>query len=422
MIGVVLIAVGAIVTPPSATDQPTPAKSAIVSKDEQERAARIRGLREEVDSALLRWMELDRAREQGAAPRDKLDAAWKELTQKWKSNGPKVIELVSLDPKSDASFRALEWIVIDPINTLGPSGLRAVELLRDYHTRNPKIGYVCGALEIWNWNKKPVMEFLRAVATHNPDRVARGNATLSLAWLTDKKAQAFERKMKNEASSVALEAESLFKTVVADYSECPRQLRFRGLRARRTLGDLARKELFELHLAKGKVAPEIDGEDLDKKKFKLSDYRGKVVVLDFWGHWSDSCRAMYANERSLVERLKDKPFVLLGVNSDKDRAKLKEVLQKEKITWRSFWDGGSSDGPIANAWNVYTWPTIYVLDHKGVVRFRTAFLEPNGVIRFERAVVNQKDVTRFSKERNKTLDEAVDQLMKSAEAAHEKSS
>jgi hypothetical protein len=44
--------------------------------------------------------------------------------------------------------------------------------------------------------------------------------------------------------------------------------------------------LFELQkLSVGKTAPEIDGEDLDGKKFKLSDYRGKVVVLDFWGNW-----------------------------------------------------------------------------------------------------------------------------------------
>jgi hypothetical protein len=52
------------------------------------------------------------------------------------------------------------------------------------------------------------------------------------------------------------------------------------------LGELADRELFELrHLLPGKPAPEIAGEDIDGKAFKLSDYRGKVVLLDFWGHW-----------------------------------------------------------------------------------------------------------------------------------------
>ena len=80
---------------------------------------------------------------------------------------------------------------------------------------------------------------------------------------------------------------------------------------------------------------------------------------------------MYPHERSLVKRLADKPFALVGVNSDSDREKLKEVLQKEQITWRSFWNGPKgTGGPISQAWHVRGWPTIYVLDADGVIRYR----------------------------------------------------
>ena len=79
---------------------------------------------------------------------------------------------------------------------------------------------------------------------------------------------------------------------------------------------------------------------------------------------------MYPHERSLVKRLTDKPFALIGINSDDDRAALKDVLKAESITWRSFWDGGSTMGPIATRWNVTSWPTIYVLDHEGRIRFK----------------------------------------------------
>jgi thioredoxin-like negative regulator of GroEL len=79
---------------------------------------------------------------------------------------------------------------------------------------------------------------------------------------------------------------------------------------------------------------------------------------------------MYAHERSLVTRYKDKPFVLLGINSDQDRDALKKVLTDEKITWRSWWNGGSTGGPIAKAWGVSAWPTIYLIDAKGIVRHR----------------------------------------------------
>lgn len=79
---------------------------------------------------------------------------------------------------------------------------------------------------------------------------------------------------------------------------------------------------------------------------------------------------MYPHERSLVKRLEGKPFALIGINSDQDREQLKKVMEEEQITWRSFWDGGSTQGPIATRWNVTGWPTIFVLDHKGVIRYR----------------------------------------------------
>jgi hypothetical protein len=79
---------------------------------------------------------------------------------------------------------------------------------------------------------------------------------------------------------------------------------------------------------------------------------------------------MYPHERSLVKRLADQPFALLGVNSDEDREKLKETMREEEITWRSFWNGGSTSGPISTTWNVHGWPTIYVIDAEGIIRHK----------------------------------------------------
>jgi hypothetical protein len=79
---------------------------------------------------------------------------------------------------------------------------------------------------------------------------------------------------------------------------------------------------------------------------------------------------MYPHERSLVKRLEGKPFVILGINSDVDREALKKVLAEEHLTWRSWWDGGSTEGPIASKWNVRGWPTTYVLDSRGVIRYK----------------------------------------------------
>ena len=74
---------------------------------------------------------------------------------------------------------------------------------------------------------------------------------------------------------------------------------------------------------------------------------------------------MIPHERSLVNRLEDKPFVLLGVNSDRDPEKLKKDLKENQVTWRSFQNQRKEGKAIAEEWNVQGWPTLYLIDHKG---------------------------------------------------------
>src|SRR5262249_29933569 len=109
---------------------------------------------------------------------------------------------------------------------------------------------------------------------------------------------------------------------------------------------------------------------------------------------------MYPHERSLVKKMEGKPFALIGVNSDKDRDALKQVLKKEEITWRSFWNGKEgTGGPISTKWNVQGWPTLYILDHKGIIRHKWPG-SPSGDV----------------------LDEAIDKLVEEAEGGKKKQS
>lgn len=72
----------------------------------------------------------------------------------------------------------------------------------------------------------------------------------------------------------------------------------------------------------------------------------------------------------MVKRLADQPFTLLGINSDPSRSALKKIIADEKITWPNIYDGPPGQGKLANRWNVHAWPTIFVLDHEGVIRHR----------------------------------------------------
>jgi hypothetical protein len=93
---------------------------------------------------------------------------------------------------------------------------------------------------------------------------------------------------------------------------------------------------------------------------------------------------MLPHERSLVKRLQSQPFALIGINSDGPVDKVKQILKDREITWRQAIDETTS-GKLATLWNVQGWPTIYVLDAKGVIRY-------TGV-------------------RNEAMDEAVDTLL-----------
>ena len=77
---------------------------------------------------------------------------------------------------------------------------------------------------------------------------------------------------------------------------------------------------------------------------------------------------MLPREKALVERLKNEPFALIGIDTDRDLAAFKENCRKQGITWRNSWQG-STAGPLCREWGVFKFPTIYVLDGKGVVRY-----------------------------------------------------
>jgi peroxiredoxin len=304
------------------------------------------------------------------------------------------LALAEKNPKGEAAVDALLWVIHHtPASWTGGNDAskdslhsRALNALLRDHTDSAQLAGLCEQLALLT--HKSSETFLRAVLQKNPHREVQGQACLSLAQLLQRRA-AIARRLKEQPESAQqyramLGNEYLQELSTQDpkrleaeieqlYGRCAKDFGDLNRGGRGTLADIARRELFEIrNLAVGKTAPEIQGEDLDGILFNLGDYRGKVVLLDFWGHWSNACQAVQRQERLLVDRLEGKPFVLVGVNSDTDREETKKRNEKEKITWRSFWDGGSRQGPISSTWNIQNWPTFYILDVKGVIRHKYA--------------------------------------------------
>ncbi len=99
----------------------------------------------------------------------------------------------------------------------------------------------------------------------------------------------------------------------------------------------AQDQLKELRFrAIGKPAPEIAGTDLDGRPLTLSQYRGRVILLNFWGTWCFPCMKLIPHERELVARFEGQPFEIVGVNCDVDVEKAHDAVARTGMTWRSF--------------------------------------------------------------------------------------
>ena len=131
------------------------------------------------------------------------------------------------------------------------------------------------------------------------------------------------------------------------------------------------------NLVPGNVAPNIVGTDTDGVEFELEEYRGNIVALIFSGQWCGPCRGEYPYHRFVLENYQDRPIVLLGINSDAKLETIQQAKIDERLPYRTWWDGHSqpdadmvaAEGPIATRWNVTGWPTIYILDEEGVIRY-----------------------------------------------------
>jgi hypothetical protein len=198
-----------------------------------------------------------------AYQRAKTDAEREKVSAKYpqpQQYAPRFLALARKNPKDPAAIDALVWVAV--YSRSGAEFDEALKLLAADYVGSDKLGQVCQMLA---YTSTPQSEkFLRLVLEKNPNKEVQGTACLSLGQI-----------LKWQSGD---EAEKLFKQVVAKYGDVSND--------RGNLGERAKGELFELrNLAIGKTAPEIEGEDVEGKKFQLSDYRGKVVVLDFWGDW-----------------------------------------------------------------------------------------------------------------------------------------
>jgi len=171
--------------------------------------------------------------------------------------------VVAANADEPANFDAIMWITMNMAGS--DTGTKAMDTLFEKYIENEQMVNLCAVLAQGRMPVKNPEAKLEQLIEKSPHEAVRASATMALA-----------KNVKDETR-----AEELYESLIANYGDLTSPMT-RG----KTFREAADNALFQLkYLSIGKIAPDIEGEDLDGVAFKLSDYRGKVVVLDFWGDW-----------------------------------------------------------------------------------------------------------------------------------------
>jgi len=327
----------------------------------------------------------------------KADALFQELVKKYreakgdeaeqevlKTYAGKLLDLAGKDAKSADAPKALFYVLQLPLQGNDTSKAKAVGILIKDHAKNPKLGKQIKQVPAGPGSLEG-LEFLKAVAKENPDKTSQAYACKGIIKAQEQLVKVAGRLKDNEDFRTKVEKQlgkEAVKKMLAAAENGEKEIK---VYQDRLNGDL--KGIL-LNLSVGAKAPEVESRNLDGKTVKLSDLQGKVVVLDIWATWCGPCRAMIPHTRKLVKKMDGKPFVFVSISADAKKDTVVEFMKDNPMPWTHWWNGAT--GGIVENWEVEYYPTIYVLDHKGVIR--------------------HKDL------RNEELDKAVEALVKEAEA------
>jgi len=182
----------------------------------------------------------------------------------------KFMKIADDHPDDPAAVESLLWVGASRVDE--ESSKKAIDTLLEKYSDDEKLGRLAFVL-MYGEPSDEVEQKMKSMIEKSPHDAVKAKMTFALA----------EYYKSNMAEIGADEAQvvSLYETLGSKYGD----FKIHG-QSQQTFGDLAKNSLFEIqNLGVGKIAPDIEGEDLDGVEFKLSEYRGKVVVLDFWGHW-----------------------------------------------------------------------------------------------------------------------------------------
>ncbi len=268
----------------------------------------------------------------------------------------KVLAVAEIDPKGDTAFNAIHFAITKLLKfgVSGPDVDKLIGIATEHHLSNSRIKDLLGVAG----KAGPAGEkLLTAAIDKATDKGVKGTALYHLGMLRADQADNAEDE---KATTAAIE--KVLDLLERAGKEAP-QTPFGS----ETLGKAAANAAKAIRgRTVGFPINDLEGTDLAGKTTKLSDYKGKVVLLDIWATWCPPCRAMIPHEREMVKKLDGKPFVLISASADAEKDTLTKFLEKEPMPWTHWWVG--SDHTLTEALRIQAFPSLYLIDAKGVIR------------------------------------------------------
>ena len=125
------------------------------------------------------------------------------------------------------------------------------------------------------------------------------------------------------------------------------------------------RRLAEAYEELGKPASDFSTTDLDGNPISLQQYRGKVVLLDFWAVWNGFCIGEMLRVKKIYDTYKDQGFEVIGVSLDTDETKLRNYLKENDILWRQIYSGLERQSPVAQQYDIRSIPARWLIDTDG---------------------------------------------------------